>query len=212
MACHAMHIFYDVLQLGAPAVVSANRTTMHGGSLRMMPDGKESLPPRIETPETESYSSMIMWDFPARGNLPPLRMHWYDGGLRPHPPLELDRSRPMPASGLLFVGDQGKLLTRYNGGNPLLLPEDKFKDYQAPPKTLPRTIGHYREWVEACKGGKTASCHFEFGSRMAEIALLGTLAARAGRPLEWDAENMRVTNDAEADSWVDPPYRAGWSL
>ncbi|MCP5117931.1 MAG: gfo/Idh/MocA family oxidoreductase, partial [bacterium] len=91
-------------------------------------------------------------------------------------------------------------------------PEKKFKNHQAPPKTLPRTKGHYAEWVDACKTGKPTTCGFEFGSRLTEIALLGTLAARTGRLLEWDAKAMRIPNDAEANGLVNPPYRRGWSL
>lgn len=212
MACHALHVFYDALKLGAPSMISASRTTMHGGYFKMLPDGNEILPPRIRTPETESYSSIITWDFPARAGMPPLRMHWYDGGMRPHRPLELDSHVPMPASGLLFEGDKGKLMTQYSGGKPLLLPEGAFRDFQPPPKTLPRTIGHYKEWIQACKTGKPASCNFDFGSRMTEIALLGTLTARTEKVLEWDAERMRITNDVEANALVSPPYRAGWSL
>jgi predicted dehydrogenase len=212
MACHAMHVFYNVLELTAPTRVYASRTTMHGGYFKMHPDGTETLPPRIQTPETESYSTMISWEFPARGNQPPLTMHWYDGGLRPHRPMELDSGTPMPTSGLLFVGEKGKLMAAYSGGRNRLLPADRFRDFQPPPKTLIRSIGHYQEWVQACKGGKPANCNFEFGGRMTEIAQLGTIAARAARLLEWDPGRMAITNDAEANSWVNPPYRAGWSL
>jgi predicted dehydrogenase len=212
MACHAMHVFYNALQLTAPSRVYASRTTMRGGYLKMHPDGTEELPFVIKTPETESYSSVISWEFPARQDQPTLLMHWYDGGIRPHRPLELDSRTPMPSSGLLFVGDKGKLMTGYSGGKARLLPESKFRDFQPPPKTLTRSIGHYKEWVQACKGGKPANCNFDFGSRMTEIAQLGTIAARAARLLEWDPERMAITNDAEANSWVNPPYRAGWSL
>ena len=139
-------------------------------------------------------------------------MHWYDGGLRPHRPIELDPRTRMPNAGLLFVGEKGKLMADYSGGKNRLLPEAQFRDFQPPPKTLARSIGHYKEWVEACKGGKPANCNFDFGGRMTEIAQLGTIAARAARLLEWDPERMVIPNDAEAHSWLNPPYRAGWSL
>jgi predicted dehydrogenase len=135
MLCHAMHVFHGPLQLTSPVSVHGSRTTMHGGYFRMEPDGKEHLPPRIATPETESYSSVIAWDFPERGGLPPLRLHWYDGGMKPHRPIELDKTRPMPNAGVLYVGAKGKLLTPYSGGTPLLLPERQFSDF-APPQHL----------------------------------------------------------------------------
>ena len=212
MLCHAMHVFYEALRLGAPSTIHASRTTMHGGLFRMLPDDSEILPPRIQTPESESYSSVIAWDFAARGSLPPLRMHWYDGGMRPFRPIELNPRTPWPGSGILFVGDKGKMLTQYSGGRPLLLPERAFKDFQPPSKTLPRTSGHYREWVQGCKTGKPTTCNFDFGGRMTEVTQLGAIAARTARLLEYDAEHMRITNDAEANTLLSFPYRDGWSL
>jgi hypothetical protein len=141
-----------------------------------------------------------------------VRVHWYDGGLRPHRPFELDARTPMPGSGLLFVGSKGKLLSGYSGGNNRLLPEKQYRDFVAPAKTLPRSAGHYREWIQAAKGGKPATCNFELGSQMTEVALLGTLAARTARYLEWDSPNLRVTNDDEANALVNPVYRDGWKL
>jgi hypothetical protein len=107
--------------------------------------------------------------------------------MRPHRPVELDGQKQLPTNGLLFVGTKGKMLTGYYGGRLLLLPEKRFKDFQAPAKTLPRSIGHYREWIQAAKGGKPATCNFEVGGRIVEVALLGTLAARTARYLEWDS-------------------------
>lgn len=109
----------------------------------------------------------------------------------------------------------------YGGGNPfgrrglsggLLLPEEKFRDFQQPPETLRRVTEHYLEWTRACKTGARTVCPIEFGCEMTEMALLGALALRMGRVLEWDAKAMRITNDKKANRLVDPPYRAGWSL
>ena len=147
--------------------------------------------------------------------------------MKPHRPPELDRSLPMPRRGLLFVGPKGKLLAGYGGGNPLgrgesghargiagglLLPEDQFREFQQPPKSLPRCEEHYVEWTRACKTGARTVSPSEFGCEMTEMALLGALALRTGRVLEWDAAAMRVTNDEEAHRLVDPPYRTGWEL
>jgi len=211
MLCHSMHVFYDALALGRPSMIDACRTTMHGGFLVMHPDGKETLPPRITTPETESYSSVVTWEFPERGAHPPLRMHWYDGGMRPHRPVELARDAKMPTSGILFIGDKGKLMSGYSGGKNRLLPERRFRDFRPPEPVLSRSTGHYQEWVAACKGGKAAHCPFDFGASMTEIALLGTLGARFARLLEYDPTAPRITNDPEAHALLDPPYRSGWT-
>ncbi|MHC4545684.1 MAG: gfo/Idh/MocA family oxidoreductase, partial [Planctomycetota bacterium] len=158
-----------------------------------------------------------------RGQLPPMTVHWYDGGMKPNRPAELDHSLRLPSSGLLFVGEKGKLMTGYGGGNPfgrsnrglaggLLLPEKKFRDFEQPPKTMPRCNSHYTEWMQACKTGGRTVCPVEFGCEMTELALLGTLALRTRRPLEWNANQMRITNNKEANDLVDPPYRSGWSM
>jgi GFO/IDH/MocA oxidoreductase family protein len=212
MACHAMHVFYAPLKLGSPRLISGSRSTMYGGYFHMEPDGTEQLPKRIDTPETESYANMVTWDFPEREGLPALQMIWYDGGMRPPRPMELPASIPMPVEGLLFVGEKGKLLSGYYGGKNLLLPEKRFSGFQAPPKTLKRTVGHYKEWVEACKSGSPTNVNFDVGSRMTEIALLGTIAARSARTLEYDSSHPAITNEEDADSWLNPPYREGWNL
>ena len=139
-------------------------------------------------------------------------MIWYDGGMRPHRPVEMDPATPMPADGLLFIGEKGKLLSGYYGGKNRLLPERQFRDFQPPPKTLKRTIGHYQEWILACKTGSPTNVNFEFGSHMTQVAQLGAIAARCARPLLWDAAAMEITNDAEVNGWVNPPYRQGWTL
>lgn len=212
MTCHGLHVFYEAMELGAPVSAHGSRTKMHGGLFHMAPDGKETLPPLIETPECESYASMVTWDFPARGSHPPVRVHWYDGGLRPPRPLELDGRTPLPSAGLLFVGSKGKLLAGYSGGANRLLPEKQFRDFTAPPKTLRRTVGHYKEWILAAKGGPAASCNFAIGGQLTEVALVGTLAARTARYLEWNSAGLRITNDAPANALVNPPYRDGWTL
>ncbi len=212
MACHSLHVYFKELQLGAP-------TTIYGyGSARQVGWFKS-----VSTPECQSVANIITWEFPARGNLPPLKVHWYDGGMKPHRPVELDHSLQLPKSGLLFIGEKGKLIAGYGGGYPfgqrghrrsggLLLPEEKFKDFQQLPKTMRRVDDHYGEWTQACKTGARTVCPIEFGSEMTEMALLGALTLRTGRILEWDAKAMQVTNSEKANSLVDPPYREGWSL
>jgi hypothetical protein len=212
MGCHAMHVFFKTLQLDHPIGIQASRSSMYGGYFRMNADGSEMLPPRIDTPETESYSNVITWDYPERGKLPPLQMIWYDGGIRPHRPIELNPATPLKDEGLLFIGEKGKLLCGYYGGDNQLLPEKRFADFVTPPKTLKRTEGHYKEWVSACKTGSATNVDFDFGGRMTEVAQLGAIAARCARPLLWNAASMSITNDERANAWVNPPYRSGWTL
>lgn len=211
MACHTLHAYFKELQLGAPTTIYARSSIRHKGFFQF-----------VSTPECQSHANTVTWQFGARGNLPSLNVHWYDGGMKPHRPGELDPSIQLPSSGLLFVGEQGKLIAGYSGGNPfgrsrgieggLLLPEKKFGDFQQPDKTMYRCNDHYGEWIKACKTGSRTICPIEFGCEMTEMALLGALALRTKRILEWDADAMRVTNHAEANKFVDPPYRDGWTL
>ena len=211
MACHTLHAYFKELQLGAPTTVYARGSIRHKGFFQ-----------HVSTPECQSNANTVTWQFPARAELPPLNVHWYDGGMKPHRPGELSNKIQLPSSGLLFVGEQGKLIAGYSGGNPfgrklgieggLLLPEKKFHDFQQPPKTMDRCNDHYREWIQACKTASRTVCPIEFGCEMTEMALLGTLALRTRRVLTWDAKAMRVTNHADANKLVDPPYRDGWTL
>lgn len=210
MCCHTFHVYFNELRLRAPTAVYGR------GSHRC-----EGFSTRVPTPECQSHANMVTWEFPARGDLPPMTLHWYDGSMKPHRPVELDHRLAMPSSGLLFVGEKGKLLAGYSGGNPfggrgpsggLLLPENEFRDVRQPPKTLYRPDDHYLEWTRMCKTGERTICPIEFGCEMTELGLLGALALRTGRLLEWDTEAVRVTNDEQANRLVDPPYRKGWSL
>jgi hypothetical protein len=92
------------------------------------------------------------------------------------------------------------------------LPRDKFKDFSPPPETIPRTIGHYKEWVEAAKGGKPANCHFDFAGLIAETALIGVVSSRVRRDLTWDSASMQFPGDSEATALLSEPYRTGWTL
>ncbi|MHC4118950.1 MAG: Gfo/Idh/MocA family protein [Planctomycetota bacterium] len=211
MACHTLHAYFKELKLGTPTTVYGRGSIRHKGFFQF-----------VSTPECQSHANTVTWQFGERAGLPPLTVHWYDGGMKPHRPFELDNNVQLPDTGLLFVGEQGKLLTGYAGGNPfgrsrgiqggLLLPEKKFRDFKQPAKTLYRCNDHYGEWIRACKAGTRTVCPIEFGCEMTEMALLGALALRTKRVLAWDAEAMRVTNHADANKFVDPPYRDGWTL
>ena len=117
--------------------------------------------------------------------------------------------------GALYIGDKGKILTGSHGANGLrIIPEEKMQAYQRPPKTLPRSIGHYEEWIAACKGRNVIPrSSFDFAGPMTEAVLLGTISVRlGGRKLIWDSENMKVINLPEANRYLHYPYRQGWAL
>jgi hypothetical protein len=185
MGCHHLNTPYRALKLEHPTSVSASATKV--------------------LPETAPLASIVSYDFPARGDMPPARIVWYDGGIQPVCPKQL-QGRPTPASGELYVGDEGVML----GGR--VYPESRAKAFASVPKTLPRRSGTWGEWFEACRGGEAAGCDFPWAGLLTEFVLLGNIAIRVGKPLEWDAAQMRITNDNDANQYVKEPYHNGWSL
>jgi predicted dehydrogenase len=162
--------------------------------------------------ETFPAWSILKIEFPARGDLPPLTLHWYDGGKKPSS--ELIGEQEVAGNGAILIGEQGTLYSvEWTGGDWRLLPEDKFRDWTPPTETVPRSAGHHQEWIEACKGGPSTFCNFEdFAAPLTEIMLVGCLAQRAGKKIEWDAANMRAKNWPEGDVFIKREYRKGWEL
>jgi predicted dehydrogenase len=154
--------------------------------------------------------SVTTYRFPARGDMAPCTFTWHDAKRRP--PQKLIGTRKYPSNGSLFVGDKGTILIAHGGG-PRLIPDELMKDYKRPGKSIPRSNGgHWAEWIRACKGGRPAMSNFGYSGPLTEMVLLGSLAQRMDRTIEWDAKAMRVTNIPEANRHVRRQYRAGWTL
>ncbi len=193
MGCHIIDHAYWALKLGYPESVVSSST-------------------HINT-ETAPLASIVTYNFPAREGMPPVRMHWYDGGIRPPRPAELEPQAQWPVGGVLYVGDRGKIMHEPQGGTPMLIPLSRMRDFQKPDKTLPRVKGsHQQNWIDACKGGEPACSNFDYAGPMTEVVLLGNLALRTEGLLMWDGPNMRVTNNEAANQYVQREYRQGWTL
>ena len=198
MGCYSYDTIFRVLKLEAPASVEASSTD------------------RYE--ETYPQASIVRYEFAARGEMPPVKFTWYDGGLKPARPEELEEGRPLKGEGdedegLLFVGDRGKILCSFSGDHPTLIPEAKMKSYKQPPKTLPRSPGNEREWLDACKGGKEKpGGNFEFSGLITETLLLGNVATRLGEKFKWDRANMKIVGPDSLQKHVRPERRSAWEL
>lgn len=196
MACHILDPVFMALKLGYPTRVEACSTPVNN--------------------ETAPHASIVRYDFPARAGMPAVKVTWWDGGMMPPRPedLESDRRLGDEDGGALFVGTKGKLMCGCYAKNPRLFPETKMKEFQRPEKTILRVdTSHEMDWVIACKGGRPACSNFDYSGPLSEVVLMGNLAIRTGKQLDWDGENMKVTNNVPAaDSLVNPPYRSGWSL
>jgi len=206
MGCHIFDHIYWSLKLCQPESVEACCSMFVREGLNW---DKEM--------NTESYprASIVRYKFPAREGMPPLKLVWYDGGLMPGRPEELEAGRQMgdKYGGALYIGEKAKILCGSHGARGLrIIPESKMQQYSKPAKTLERSIGHREEWIAACKGGKPAGANFDYSGPMTEIVLLGNIALRLREKLYWDGDNMTFTNLAEANAYLHRTYRSGWSL
>ena len=199
--------------LGPETEVSHERGRLH---LHLLERPLEALPA-----QNENYprSTIARFKFPAREDMPEVKLTWWDGGMMPPRPEELEAGRRMGDSdgGVLFIGDKGSLICGCYGRSPQLLPAEKMQAYKRPKAAIERIAGgeqgHEKDWVRACKGGKPASSNFDYSGPLSEMVLMGNLAVRyPQRKLPWDGEKMEVTNDSEANTYVRRHYREGWTL
>jgi len=195
--CHYLDLVHWALKLHSPSKIAAQGPAVDA----------ENVPLWV----TAQY------EYPARGSDPAVRVHWYDGGKQP---AMLDAwlktaktadGKPLSwPSGQLFLGDKGMLLSNY--GEYRLLPSDKFADFKPPAPTIPDSIGHHNEWVQAIKAGGETTCNFHYSGALTEAVMLGVVAYRSGKTLEWNAADLKVTNAPSAQALIHKEYRKGWTL
>lgn len=185
MGCHHVNTPYRALNLTHPTFVEASASMVF--------------------PETAPLASIVTYDFPEHEGRPPVRLVWYDGGLKPPRPKALDGMQ-YPSSGTMYVGDEGVML------DSTVYPIQRGKKFRDVPKTLPRRSGTWGEWIEAVRGGEPAGCNFDWAERITEFVLFGNLAIRTGEALEWDAKADRFTNSVRANAMLHEEYRQGWTL
>jgi predicted dehydrogenase len=201
MGIHNLDTAYWALGLGLPT-----RATVRDCSPGL-------LDPTIK--ETAPLWSIIEIEFPAHGARPPVKMTWYDGGKLPPRDLFHGEKLITHDGGSLIVGTKGTLFTRtwHGGDNPanmfLLLPKKTFAGFVPPDPILPRTPGHHREWVDACRGQAMPLSNFAYAGVLTEALLVGNLALRTGEPIEW-GDGSRET--AAIAPYIHPSFRSGWSL
>lgn len=172
-------------------------------------------------PETVPPWLVLRYGYPARGKQPPVKLMWYHGGKQPEllasvlPEEKTDGKKggqPKAAwqSGVLFVGQKGMLLADYN--RYALLPQSQYAGFEPPKPFIPDSVGHHQEWITACKTGGPTTCNFDYSGALAETVLLGNVAFRAGKKLEWDPAKLRAGNCPAADQFIQHQYRQGWIL
>jgi predicted dehydrogenase len=197
MACHTMDGVFWALDPGPPTVIEP---------LALSPVTHDAFP----------KAAVLRWEFPARGERPAFRAYWYDGALRPRTPAALEFGRKLGDSGTLFLGTKASLLVQGDyGDSPRIFPESLMKEIGKPAKLLERSPGHVKEWIMAVAGEVAPDfpkSNFAYAGQMTETILLGNIALRMGRRLEWDAETMQFTNLPQASEYVTKEYRSGWKF
>ncbi|MFY9253594.1 MAG: Gfo/Idh/MocA family oxidoreductase [Fuerstiella sp.] len=188
LGSHWIDLPFWALKLQAPSTIAASGPAPHA--------------------EIAPASMQANYEYPARADMPAVKVSWYQGINKPA--ILASGEIPPWNSGVLFIGDDGMLLSDYS--KHLLLPEDKFKDFTPPEPFIPASLGHHAEWVHAAKTGAPTTCNFEYAGWLTEANHLGNVAFRTGRKLEWDAANMKATNAPEADQFLRREYRNGWTL
>jgi predicted dehydrogenase len=193
IGCHAFDCAFDVLKLGYPTSID------------------------VEVEEVNSQTapkwSVLTYNFPATSERGPVKLFWYDGNKRPERPADLEPNRKLPhgIGGQLWYGSKGTIMVSDVYCNSArIIPETKMHDFlknRRPPQTEKKSIGHMQEWIAACKGGAPAGANFEYSAPLTEVVLLGNLAVRTGKRIEWDAKAMRCTNVPEANKFLQKEYR-----
>ncbi|MBI3119667.1 MAG: Gfo/Idh/MocA family oxidoreductase [Candidatus Hydrogenedentes bacterium] len=207
MGCHILDPPNWALHLGAPAAV-------------------ECVQQEGNTAESGPLKSVIAYEFPERDvdgkKLPAVKLYWYDGKILPPRLAALPPGETLPSAGegSLFIGDEGMLSCDSHGRNPTLHPASRMRDYTMPGPILGRLPmeedryddAHRADWIQACKGGTPAGSNFDYAGPFAETVLLGNVALRTGRRIEWDSAALRITNDKEANTCLRREYRRGWEF
>ncbi|MHC2065961.1 Gfo/Idh/MocA family protein [Bremerella sp. T1] len=202
MACHTFNMAFMALNLRDPVSVEAESSGHNG--------------------QTYPKWSVIKFEFPELNGRAPLTMYWYDGGKLPAPELTKDlplNNGKLSSSGSLLIGDAGKIYSPNDYGAKFhLLPEEKFKDYEGPEESIPRSPGHFKEFVEGIKGGPEPMSNFpNYAGPLSETILLGNLSvwttgeSGKGKVIEWDAKNLEAKNAPEVAEIIKPKYREGWA-
>ena len=186
MACHYMDLPFWACKLRHPISCEAEGPSVH--------------------PETCPLGLIVRYQFPQRGDLVATKLTWYDGNMIP----KSIKGERVPGAGVMFIGSDGMMFANY--GSYKLFPKEKFKGFKPPKQTIAKSIGHHAEWIKACKDGSPTTCNFDYSGALTESVLLGNVAFRTGKALQWNAKTLKAANCPEADKYISKEYRSGWEV
>ena len=214
IGCHAMDPVFRALKLGVPISVQASSTRVNTETYPLGSMVTYHFPARTETPqEINRHVQGLSGKMAGGFAMPACKLVWYDGGLRPPRPDALPQHAPMGDNGRLLIGDDGFILENS------VFPEARAKEVEHLAKNIPRSNGHYEEWLAACKGGVPAGSNFDWAGPLTEAVLLGNVALRSQlrenltlMKLLWDGTSLKFSNSDEANKFLRREYRTGWTL
>ncbi len=151
------------------------------------------------------------YQFPANEKRGPVKVTWYDGGLKPQRPAGWPADKPLPGRGVFFLGTEGAMFCGGAGGAPQLIGARK-SSFQGTKETIPRVKSHARDWLDSVRGKGDAGSHFGYGSKLTDLALLGALSLRTGKRIDWNAKERKANGLPEADKIIKESYRDGWDI
>jgi predicted dehydrogenase len=184
MGCHYIDLIFWALELRHPTTIEASGPAVHA--------------------ETCPRGMKVTWEFPARGQLSAVKVTWTDGNMTE----TKHDGHEFPGAGIYFKGTKGSMFADYGGYR--LFPEETYKEFKAPEPTIPASVGHHQEWINACKTGSKTLCNFDYSGALTESVLLGMVAFRAGQKLEWDG--LKIRNSDKAQGLLKREYRPGWEM
>ena len=188
MGSHLIDLAFWALDLGQPTTVEAKGSPVN--------------------PHTNPTWLISTWEHPARKDRPAVKVTWYDADKRPKSPPGVDL-KPW-GIGVMFIGDGGTLVADYK--KHILMPKGDYRGFTPPKTEIPASLGHYREWLHACKTGAPTLCNFDYSGLLIEHNLLGNVAYRVGKKLQWDPEKLVAKGCSEADQYIRREYRKGWKI
>lgn len=196
-ACHTLDAPFWSLDLGAPTSVEA------------------------EVSETNPWfvpkNAVVKYQFPARGNLPPVRLTWHEGGPKPDKPRDWEEGKPLPEAGMMMLGSRNTLIHGTSPESPRLVSNTAMDELKRsrPKRWIPRIQGGpIAEWLRAIKGEgpKPGSNFVDYAADLSQVALLGIVAMRTGKKLEWDNNAGRIVNDPDLNQYIEIKARDGWKI
>jgi hypothetical protein len=204
MGHYSLWTVFKALELENPIIIEPNFSHVCG--LR------DSTAFQVYNDFSFPIASSVRFKYPAKGTRPAVDLIWYDGGMKPPVPEELyEDNKELPAEGMMFTGDKGKILAGFHVDKPQLIPEKRMKAISVSEVEKKDKISGFQQFIDAIKAGKQCPGSFTEAWSLTEAVNLYAVALRSGRILKYDASKRNITNVREVNKYLTRDYRKGWN-